>query len=180
MADSLAGETMDKLLSSTFSANPADSGAIGLSQAILNDSLRIRKPGAKELTFEDPDLRSLANKLINYHLSAPQNGRFSGVGSGALIKFAEKYSPAMVAALKKLEKANMPPGANVPDSDARKLIDSSMTASQLLAEAKKLPAESRSPVYQNAANKMSQTGDYNGALELLNSNFTGRARERYQ
>lgn len=179
MADSLVSETMDKLLSSNFLPGPSDQGPISLSYAILNDSLRVRKPGAKELKFEDPDLRSLANKLINYAISAGQNIRSSGIGIPTLIKFAEKYSPALVAALKKLEKANMPPQAAgiVPDSDSRKLMESSMTPAQLLAEAKKLPAESRSPVYQNAANKMSQTGDHNGALELLNSNFTGRALE---
>ena len=177
LADSLAAETLDKLLSTTFPANPADQGPIGLSYSILNDSLRVRRPDARELTFAETGIRSLANKVINYAMSAGQNMRFRGLDFPTLIKFAEKYSPAMVAALKKLEKANMPPGANVPDSDTRKLMESSMTPAQMLAEAKKLPAESRSPVYQNAANRMSQTGEYNAALELLNSNFTGKALE---
>ncbi len=179
MADSLAAETLDKILSSTFSANPADQGPIGLSYAILNDSLRTRKPGAKELKFEDANLRSLANKIINYAISAGQNIRSSGIGIPTLIKFAEKYSPGMIAALKKLEKANMPPAfaATMPDSDTRKLMNSSMTPAQLLVEAKKLPAESRSPVYQNAATKMARGGDYNAALELINANFSGRALE---
>lgn len=178
-ADSLAAETMDKLLGSTFSTDPTDQKAISLSQSILNDSLRVRKPGAKELTFTDSNLRSLANKIINYAISAGQNIRMSGVGIPALIKFAEKYSPGMVTALKKLEKANMPPGTAgiVPDSDSRKLMESSMPASQLVTEAKKLPAESRAPVYQNAAMKMARAGDYNAALDLINANFTGRALE---
>lgn len=179
MADSLASETMDKLLSSNFAPGPSDQGPISLSYAILNDSLRARKPGAKELKFEDPDLRSLANKLINYAISAGQNLRSSGIGIPTLIKFAERYSPGMVAALKKLEKANRPPGAAgiVPDSDSRKLMESSMTPAQLISEAKKLPAESRSPVFQNAAVKMARNGDYNAALDLINGNFSGRALE---
>ncbi len=179
MADSLAGETLDKLLSSTFSTNPADYGLTGLSSAILNDSLRLRKPGAKELKFDDADLRSLANKLINYGISAGQNIRSTGLAFPTLIKFAEKYSPAMVAALKKLEKANMPPGSasSMPDADTRKLMSSSMTPAQLVAEAKKLPDEWRAPVYQNAAAKMARNGDYNAALDLINANFSGRALE---
>lgn len=179
LADSLAAETLDKLLGSTFSTDQSDQRSIALSTTILNDSLRVRKPGAKELKFEEATLRSLANKLINYSISAGQNVRYSGISVANLIKFAEKYSPAMVAALKKLEKANMPPGTAgmIPDADSRKLMESQMPPAQLVAEAKKLPAESRTPVYQNAAMRMARAGDFNAAMELLNANFSGRALE---
>jgi|CXWL01.1.fsa_nt_gi hypothetical protein len=179
LADSLAAETLDKLLGSTFSTDQSDQRSIALSTTILNDSLRVRKPGAKELKFEEATLRSLANKLINYSISAGQNVRYSGISVANLIKFAEKYSPAMVAALKKLEKANLPPGTAgmIPDADSRKLMESQMPPAQLVAEAKKLPAESRTPVYQNAAMRMARAGDFNAAMELLNANFSGRALE---
>lgn len=178
-ANSLAGDTMDKLLGASFSTDPSDQGAIGLAYSILNDSLRVRKPGAKELVFEEMELRSLANKMIGYAMSAGQNLRFSGVGVPSLIKIAEKFSPGSVAALKKLEKSNQPPGMSpmVPNADSRRLLEANMTASQLIAEAKKIPAESRAPVYQSAANKMAQSGDLSGALEVLNANFSGRSLE---
>lgn len=177
--ESLAGEVIDKLLGESFSTDPSDQQAIRLSYAILNDALRVRKPGVKELSFTEPNLRSLANKLINYAISAGQNIRNSGLGIPPMIKFAEKYSPGMVAALKKLEKSMMPPGSagSIPDSDARKLLESSMTPAQLISEAKKLPEESRAPVYQNAANRMSQSGDIDGAIALLSTNLSGRALE---
>lgn len=179
LANSLAAETLDKLLSATFSAEPTDQTAVSLSYSILNDSLRVRKPDAKELKFEEATLRSLAGKLINYGMSAGQNVRYAGVGFPQLIKIAEKYSPATVPALRKLEKASQPPGmsAMVPNADSRKLLESNLPAAQMIAEAKKLPVESRAPVYQNAANKLSQSGDYSAALELLNVNFSGRALE---
>lgn len=179
LANSLAAETLDKLLSATFSSEPTDQTAVSLSYSILNDSLRVRKPDAKELKLEESALRSLANKLINFAMSAGQNTRYTGIGFPQLIKIAEKYSPAMVAALKKVEKSSQPPGmsAMVPNADSRKLLESNLSAPQLIAEAKKLPLETRAPVYQNAANKLSQSGDYNAALELLNANFSGRALE---
>lgn len=176
LATSLAAEVLDKLQSASFTPDPANPSAVWLAFAILNDSLRIPNPKIKEIRFDEATLRSLAGKLINQAMSADRNARYNAGMFPQLIKIAEKYSPLSVAALKKLEKANMPPGFNaMQDTDARRLAN--MTAPQLLAEAKKLPVESRSPIYQNAANKMSQSGDYNGALGLLNANFSGQALE---
>lgn len=179
LATSLAAEVLDKLQSSTFTSEPANLTAVWLAFAILNDTLRVPKPNVKELRFEETGLRSLAGKLINQAMSPDRNARYNSGMFPQLIKIAEKYSPLSVASLKKLEKANMPPGYNaLPASDARRLAEANMTAPQLIAEARKLPVESRTPLYQNAANKMSQTGDYNGALELLNANFSGQALEQ--
>ncbi len=174
LATSLAVEVLDKLLSTSFTPSPTNQAPFILAFAILNDSLRTPNPNLKELRFEESGLRSLASKLISQAISPDRDVRYNYGMLPQLIKIAEKYTPLSVAALKKQEKTSMPPGArSLPASDARRLA--SMTAPQLLAEAKKLPVESRSSIYQNAANKMSQTGDYNGALDLLNLNFSGQA-----
>jgi hypothetical protein len=140
---------------------------------ILNDFIRIRKPNAKELKFEDFPIRSLSNKLIAYFIG--HDARYSSGRIPMLLKIAEKLSPGMVAPLKKLEKSSTPPGA--PNSDSRRLMEANMSAPQLIAEARKLPIDSRAPVYQSAANKIAQAGDINAAMELLNTNFSGRALE---
>lgn len=176
LATSLAAEVLDKLQSASFTSDPTNQTTVYLAYVILSDALRAPKPNVKELRFEESGLRSLAGKLINYAMSSDRNARYAGVSLSQLIKIAEKYSPASVAALRKLEKASMPPGVN-PSQTADPRRFASMTAPQLLAEAKKLNVESRPPIFQNAANKMSQSGDYAGALQLLNSNFSGQALE---
>lgn len=176
IAASLAAEVLDKLQSASFTPDSANPSAVWLAFAILTDSLRIPNPKLKEIRFDETTLRSLAGKLINQAMSPDRNARYNSGMFPQLIKIAEKYSPLSVAALKKVEKVNMPPGVNVwQDTDARRLAN--MTAPQLIAEAKKLPVESRTPIYQSAANKMSQSGDYSGALVLLNVNFSGQALE---
>lgn len=176
LATSLAAEVLDKLQSASFTPNPSDPTIVWLAFAILNDSLRVPNPNLKEIRFDEAVLRSLAGKLINQAMSPDRNARYNAGMFPQLIKIAEKYSPLSVATLKKLQKVNGPPGIDgLQDTDSRRLA--TMSAPQLIAEAKKLPIESRTPIYQNAANKMSQSGDYNGAVELLNANFSGQALE---
>ena len=51
-----------------------------------------------------------------------------------------------------------------------KLIATNPTAETLLAEAKKFSSETRRSLYQNAANRLSDAGQYERALALLNDN----------
>ena len=177
LANSLAAETLDRIMSTSFTTNASESSAVALAISILNDAIRDKKPGAKELKFDEMTVRSLANKTITFYLG--QDARYSGGRIPMLIKIAEKLSPGMVAALKKLEKSSLPPGASnmIPNSDTRKLMESNASAAQLLAEAKKLTPDTRGPAYQAAASRMAQTGDIGGAMELVNANFSGRALE---
>lgn len=171
LANSLAAETLDKLNAASFSTSPADQVFVNLSTSILNEFIRVKKPGAKDLKFEDMPIRSLANKLITYFIG--QDPRYSMGRIPSMLKIAEKLAPGMVAALKKLEKSSTPPGA--PNSDVQKLMQANLPAAQMIAEAKKLSADTRAPVIQQAANKMSQAGEINAAMELLNANFSGTA-----
>lgn len=176
-ANSLASDTMSRLLSSNFSTDSEDRGEVNLANAILNDHLRARRPAAKELRFEDSQLRSLANKFITFSIS--ESSRRPGANYTSLVRIAEKLAPGSVAALKKLERERTPARLRnvMPNSDTRRVMEANMTAPQIIAEARKLPSDSRGPLYQNAANKMASAGDIDGAMGLLNANFTGRALE---
>ena len=46
-----------------------------------------------------------------------------------------------------------------------------------MSEGRKLPADARALVFQNAANRMAATGDYDGAMGVLTANFSGRPLE---
>lgn len=174
-ANSLAADAMSRLLSANFSSDADDRGEVNLANAILNDQMRVRKPGTKDLKFDDSQLRSLASKYIAFSIS--EVSRRPGTNFTSLVRIAEKFAPGSVAALKKLERERTPASLRnvMPNSDTRRVMESNMTAPQILAEARRMPADSRGPLYQNAANKMASSGDLDGAMALLNANFTGRA-----
>lgn len=176
-ANSLAAETMDKLLSASFSTDVSSRNEIGLAFTILNDYIRPRKPGVKELKFEDMQIRSLANKLISFSMS--QDSRQNPGQISSMIKIAERLSPASVAALKAFERRSRPGGAAsfIPTSDSQRLLERNLPPAQLVAEARRMPADTRAPVFHAAANRMAQSGDITGATELLNANFSGHALE---
>ena len=177
-AATLARETLDRLLAGNFTPEPEDRNEIALANSILSDHLRQARPGTKELRFDDLQLRSLASKYISYTIA--QSSRFPTAGNfSQAIRIAEKWSPAAVAGLRKLERERRPPGTQPQqmNPDARRIIDSKSTPTQMMADAKRLPADDRQFVYQSAANKMAAAGDYDGAIAVLNQNFAGRALE---
>jgi len=175
LANSLASDTLSRLSSATFSLSSADQGAISLALNVLNDYIRPRTNGAKELKFDDPPIRSLANKLLSYYIGL--DSRYAAGRLPQLLKIAEKLSPGSIAALKKMEKASGGRGGYYRDSATQKLLSRNLTPAQLLAAARDLPDTSRSPVYQMAANKMAETGDVTGAIAFLNASFSGRSLE---
>ena len=177
-AAALARETMDRLLGGSFTPGQDDRNEVALAAAILSDQVRTARPGAKELRFDDLQVRSLASKFVNYTIA--QNSRIPMGGNFAqAIRFAEKWVPSSVAGLRRLERERRPPGFRAPTAnpDARRILGSKATPAQMMADARRLPADDRRYVYQSAANKMADGGDYDGALAVLNQNFTGRALE---
>ena len=175
-ANSLADDTLDKLQSASFSGDPADADNVSLSTMILADFIRPKKkPGTKELKFDEAQLRSLAQKLVDFTLT--QDPRFGMQRFAQVIAIAEKFSPGSVKALKKIQKSSMPRAFQAMDPAVRGLIDGKTSPGQMVADAEKLSADLRPLVYQGAANKMAQKGDLTGAADLLNSNFSGQALE---
>lgn len=174
----LARDTMDRLLGGSFSPDPENRNEVALAGAILNDQLGAARPGSKELRFDDLQVRSLASKYIGYTIA--QSNRFPMTGNFTqAIRVAEKWSPASVAGLRRLERERRPAGFQPQqmNPDARRIIDSKAAPAQMIADARRLPVDDRRSVFQSAANRMSAAGDYDGALAVLNQNFAGRALE---
>lgn len=175
VAKELADEVVAKLVGKNFIAgNQPDHNLIQLSTMILSDFIRERQPNEKALKFDDLSIKSLADKLIAFHLeTAPRYGNYY---FQSIIPIAEKLAPGTVKRLKSLERSNPHRGWG-NDPDVQKLMQENPTADKLIAEAKRFPVENRSQIYQTAANKMSDAGDYAGALALLNDNFSDEALE---
>lgn len=175
-ANGIASDVLDKLNSGEFSNDPSESDNISLATSILTDYIRDKKPDAKELKFNDMQVRSLANKLINFALT--QDPRYGPQRFAVAMSIAQKLSPALVPALKKVQKTSgASSGMAAMDPDVRKILDSKVTPSQMLTDARTLSPEQRAPVYQAAALRMAQSGDLSGASGLLSSNFSGVALE---
>lgn len=174
-AEESAAGVADKLLRKNFIvSNQPDHQAIQLSTAMLTEFTRERQPNEKVLKLNEIQMRSLSDKLISFHLeTAP---RFSNYYFQSIIPIAEKLSPGAVKQLKYLERTNPNRGWG-NNSDVNKLMQQSPTAEVLIAEAKKFPLNDRNQIYLTAANKMSENGDYSGALALLNDNFADDALE---
>jgi hypothetical protein len=58
------------------------------------------------------------------------------------------------------------------DPELQKLLTSDKTTDELLTEAKNYSTNSRRQIYQTAANKYLQQGDFGRASEVLNENFS--------
>lgn len=177
-ANALADDVMSRVMSSSFSSDQRESGYVSAAFSILNDAMRERKPGAKELKFDDAQIRSLANKLINFVLS--QNAPNLLGQYRQILPIAQKFAPQTVAALKKLQNTQIPPAVRASmDSNVRAMMtDPKLTSAQMMAQAKTLEPELRPAVYQSAAIRLATRGDLNGALDIVNANFTGEALDR--
>lgn len=174
-AVSLAKESMDRLLGASFSADAEDRNEVTLAGVILADHLRPVRAGAKELRFDDAQVRSLANKYISFTIAQDRRSPMAG-NLAQTIRIAERWSPASVTTLRRLQQERRAAGAGPRlGNEAQRLISSNASASQMVASANRLPADDRRQVMQSAAEKMAGTGDYDGAMAMLNQNFSGRA-----
>jgi len=177
-ATSMAADVMSQLQGANFTNDPGDFEVVNAASMILQDSLRPPgKPGAKEFRFDDAQLRSLAQKLVNFTLT--QDYRMNPGRFNQIMPIAERYAPGSVAALKKVQSNGMPASQRAQmDPDVRKMMsDPKLTAADMLQQAKTMSADVRPAVYQNAAAKLAQTGDLNAAIQLLNTSFSGAALE---
>lgn len=176
-ANELAVEIVGKLIQSKFTAeNQPDYQNINVVVVFLTEFIREKTPTEKALKFDDSQMRNLAEKLISFNLR--QSGSYGYYNPYQIIPIAEKLAPAAVEQLKKLQRNN--PRRSFDwnyDPDVSKLLNGETTAEQLLVEAKKFPVNSRRQIYQTAANKFVQQGDFSRATEVLTDNFSDDALE---
>ena len=181
-ANELANGVVDRLISASFTGtnNQVNHELLQVSNAILSEFVRERPPEEKGIVFDESRIRSLAQKLIGVYI---ENGPAMGyIPVEQLEPIAKRFvSPALLAQLKKTAESTRVGFGHArhlqQDPEYAKLIASNPTADAMLAEAKKYSPETRRSLYQNAANKLSDAGQYERALALLNEQFEDDALE---
>ncbi len=91
---------------------------------------------------------------------------------------AEKLAPASAAKIKQMQKNNWRHSdfGYGYDPEVGKLLNGEgSTPEKIIAEAGKFPANSRRQIYQTAASKFAEQGDFSRATEVLRDNFTDDA-----
>lgn len=177
-ASEMAAEIVSQISRKTFIvANQPEHQTMQVASSILTESIRERPATEKSLRFDTSQTRPLAEKLISFYI---ERGSQYGYNLGpSILQIAEKYTPSMVEKLKNAEKIMPRRGLHYvnPDEAMAKLLNNDTPVEQVLAEAAKLPAESRGRVYQSAATRLTAAGDFTRARSILNDNFSDEALE---
>ena len=180
-ANELANDVVDRLISASFGGpnNQMNHELLNVSNAILTEFIRERPAEEKGLAFDESRMRALAQKLIAAYIE--HGPRMGYIPLPQLEPIAKRLSSSVLfAQLKKVAESTRGFGHVrhlQEDAEYSKLLASNPTADMLLAEAKRFPPETRRSLYQNAANKLSDAGQYERALALLNDQFEGDALE---
>jgi len=179
-ANELASDVLARLNSAAFMANGQPVyDLLQLSSSIISDHIRDRSPDERSLTFNDPSVRSLAIKLINTYVE--NVGRVGYLPLEQLETFAKRYAPNQVGRIRKAAESTRSGwgghrGLQL-DPEYNELLKSNPTADQLVQAAGKFSPDIQRQLYQNAANKFSESGHYQNAVALLNDRFEGDALE---
>jgi hypothetical protein len=118
----------------------------------------------KSLEISDASLKGLADKYSAYWLEG-ENYDFDT--DSASFKIIEKYFPARSAKIK----AKKSTYADIEYEQYSKLVEGNVPVEELLKQAEKLP-NYRQQIYTHAAQKMGESGNVAGAIDILNSKFS--------
>jgi hypothetical protein len=176
----LANEVVDRLISKSFvsSNNLVNYDLINLTNTLFADYLRERSPEERSIAFAESGMRSLAGKLLSTYIE--RGGAIGYIPLDQLAPIAKRFSPGSFELLKKVAVNTRGYGSHgimMQDESYTKLMSSNPTAETLVVEAKKFPIDTRRSMYIAAANKLSDVGQYDRAIALLNDNFEGDALE---
>ena len=177
----LANEVVDRLISKAFfegTNNQVNYELVNLSNSILSEYVRERSPEEKYIAFDESRMRSLAGKVISAYVE--RGGAMGYIPLQQLEPIAKRFSPGSYEQLKKVAENSSNfgrHGLQADDAEYTKLMNSNPTAETLISEAKKFPLEKRSAIYCGAANKLTEAGQYERAVALLNDNFDDDALE---
>lgn len=159
----LLQEVIDKLLSNQFDAR--NTSELYVAQYLLTQSARpqtfkMRNADFKPIKVSDGDLRSIADKIADFYLKAPDYQAFFGLSQ--VMPDLQKYAPAKITALKQKEQEInkvMPESSRGYQEMYKKLYDPSITSEELIADAKNYPGWQKQQFYQTAVDKSLQAGD---------------------
>lgn len=177
-AAELGGEVASRLISKELMVgNQADYNSIQTAISFLNDHIQKRGPSERVFRFAPADMKSLTDKLVNFFL-----GRTSQPAYGYLpqmLPIVEKLRPDAFEKITELSKAPMDYHGGFrrtfQDPETAKLLNSETPIEEMLAKAPDLPMETRSGVYQTAANRLAADGNIARARQIVSENFSDEA-----
>jgi hypothetical protein len=180
-AQELADEVVSRLNTAAFyTDNQADHALMQISTSIITDHIRERSPDEKYLAFGDSGVRQLAVKVIDTYIKhGPQIG---WVPFEQLEPFAKRYAPGSIERLRTAAQSGRN-GFNhhrgiTTNAEYNNLMGTNPTADQMVQAAGSFTPDLQRQLYQNAANKFSETGQYHNAVALLNDKFEGDALDQ--
>jgi hypothetical protein len=168
-ANELARDVVARIASSDFfKNNNLNYDLLNLSNSIISEFLRERRPDEKALTFEESGVRRLAEKVIGTYLEHAV--KIGWIPVDQLEPAVKRFSPASYEPLKNAAASTGYRSHMVGqyDPEYKKLMDSNPTADVLVASAKRFEPALRQIIYQNAATKYGESGQFEAARALLN------------
>ena len=178
-ANELANDVLTRLISENFEKNDqVNYELLNLSNSVFAEFLREKKPDEKYIAFEESRVRRLAEKVIDTYLSKVQT--MGWIPFEQLEPMARRFAPAKYEALRKATVSGMMRGyghRSSFDPEYRKLLESNPAAETIVAAAKNFDPPTQQAAYIAAANKYSETGQYQTAVAMLNDRMEGDALE---
>lgn len=175
-AAALADDVLGRLNSAAFIANNQPLyDLIQLSTSIITDHIREHQPDEKYLTFNDSGVRTLSIKLISTYVN--DVARIGHVPFEQLEPFAKRYAPGQIERLRKAAASGRSGWGDLrrvqvnPEYD--EFLKTNPSADQLVQAAGRFSTDLQRQMYQHAANKFSESGQYQNAIALLADKFEG-------
>lgn len=174
----LANGVVDRLISTSFTTNNQPNyDLFNVANTILSEAVRERPPEERGIAFDESRLRSLAQKVVAAYI---ENARIGYIPISTLEPVLRKFGlSASLPLLKKASESNIGFGhrGGPEDPEYTKLMANNPTPDEMLAQAKKFEPETRRSLYVTAANKMSDSGQYDRAVAMLNEQLEDDALE---
>lgn len=177
-ATELADDVLSRLNSASFvTDNQPAYELLQLSTTIITDHIRERSPDEKYLAFNDARIRTLAVKALTVYVEKAPNLGYVPIDQ--LEPIAKRYSPALTEKLRNAARSGrgFSKGMSQPDPEFNEFMKSNPSADQMMQAAGTFTPDLQRQLYQNAANKFSESGQYHTAVALLNDKFDGDALE---
>jgi hypothetical protein len=172
-AKEIAGQIVDKLLAAKLTVNDQATN-LATQNAInfLSDFIQPHNQTDKSFRFDESQMRALTDKLVSFYL-ANTNGAYFNY---SIVPIAEKLAPGKVEQLKVLpQNRNGRFGDGYNNPELQKLFTGTTSTADLLAAAKKFPAQNRPQIYQQAVSQLINQGHLEQAAAVINENYSGDA-----
>lgn len=178
-ANELANDVLARLAATDMKRNGhPDHELLNLSNMLIAEFLKERQPEEKYIVLDESRVRRLAEKVIGTYITDGQ--QIGWLPFEQLEPMAKRFTPASYEPLRKVATSTRMRGFGHQtsfDPDYRKLMESNPTAEAIAAAAKNFDPATQQTAYIAAANKLTENGQYQTAVAMLNEKMEGEALE---